>query len=40
MREGTCWLSSENQAHVLGYSDDCEVLEIILPADFGDLELE
>jgi hypothetical protein len=25
---------------VLDYSDDCEVLEIILPADFRTVELE
>jgi len=25
---------------VLDYSDDCEVLEIILPADFETVELE
>jgi hypothetical protein len=25
---------------VLDYSDDCEVLEVILPADFKTVELE
>jgi hypothetical protein len=25
---------------VLDYSDDCEVLEVILPADFATVELE
>jgi hypothetical protein len=24
---------------VLGYSDDCEVLEVLLPADFDTLEV-
>jgi mannose-6-phosphate isomerase-like protein (cupin superfamily) len=41
MREGTCWLQPPKIKHtVLGYSDDCEVLEIILPADFDTVELE
>src|SRR5579862_689423 len=41
MREGTCWLQPPKIKHtVLGYSDDCEVLEIILPADFETVELE
>jgi quercetin dioxygenase-like cupin family protein len=35
MREGSCWLQPPNIKHtVLGYSDDCELLEIIMPADF------
>jgi hypothetical protein len=41
MREGSCWLQPPKIKHtVLGYSDDCEVLEIILPADFDTVELE
>ena len=35
MRQGSCWLQPPNIKHaVLGYSDDCELLEIIMPADF------
>ena len=41
MREGSCWIQPPKIEHtVLGYSDDCEVLEIILPADFETVELE
>jgi uncharacterized RmlC-like cupin family protein len=41
MREGSCWLQPPRIKHkVLGYSDDCELLEIILPADFATVELE
>ena len=41
MREGSCWIQPPKIKHtVLGYSDDCEVLEIILPADFETVELE
>ena len=33
MREGSCWPRPPNIEHtVLGYSDDCELLEIIMPA--------
>ena len=40
MREGSCWLQPSGIKHtVLDYSDDCELLEIILPADFGTVEL-
>ena len=40
MREGSCWLQPPNIKHtVLDYSDDCEVLEIIMPADFDTKEL-
>jgi quercetin dioxygenase-like cupin family protein len=40
MREGSCWLQPPKIKHtVLGYSDDCEVLEIILPADFDTVEV-
>jgi Cupin domain len=41
MREGSCWLQPPKIRHaVLDYSDDCELLEIILPADFETVELE
>ena len=41
MREGSCWLQPPRIKHtVLGYSDDCELLEIILPADFETVELD
>ena len=40
MREGSCWLQPPRIKHtVLDYSDDCELLEIILPADFETVEL-
>jgi quercetin dioxygenase-like cupin family protein len=40
MHEGSAWLQPPKIKHtVLGYSDDCEVLEIILPADFETVEL-
>ena len=32
---GSCWIQPPRIKHtVLGYSDDCELLEIVLPADF------
>ena len=35
MRPGSAWIQPPRIKHkVLDYSDDCEVLEIILPADF------
>jgi mannose-6-phosphate isomerase-like protein (cupin superfamily) len=41
MQEGTCWIQPPGIKHkVLDYSDDCEVLEIILPADFETVMLE
>jgi len=41
MRAGSCWLQPPRIKHkVLDYSDDCEVLEIVLPADFATVELE
>ena len=41
MREGSCWLQPPKIKHaVLDYSDDCELLEIIMPADFTTVELE
>ena len=40
MREGTAWLQPPRIEHtVLDYSDDCELLEIILPAEFDTVEL-
>ncbi len=41
MKAGSCWIQPPRIEHtVLGYSDDCEVLEIVLPADFKTVELE
>ena len=41
MRAGSCWIQPPRIEHVvLDYSDDCEVLEVILPADFETVELE
>jgi hypothetical protein len=41
MREGTAWLQPPRIKHtVLDYSDDCELLEIISPAEFKTVELE
>ena len=41
VREGSCWLQPPRIKHtVLDYSDDCELLEIILPAEFDTVELE
>jgi mannose-6-phosphate isomerase-like protein (cupin superfamily) len=40
MREGSCWLQPPKIKHtVFDYSDDCELLEIIMPADFDTFEL-
>ena len=34
MNEGSCWIQPPGIRHtVLGWSDDCELLEIILPAE-------
>jgi quercetin dioxygenase-like cupin family protein len=39
-RAGSCWIQPPGIKHtVLGYSDDCELLEIVLPADFETVEL-
>ena len=39
-RAGSCWIQPPGIKHtVLGYSDDCELLEIVLPADFDTVEL-
>ena len=41
MRQGSAWIQPPRIKHVvLDYSDDCEVLEMILPADFKTVELE
>ena len=40
MKEGSSWIQPPGIKHrVLDYSDDCEVLEIILPADFDTTEV-
>ena len=37
---GACWIQPPRIKHtVLGYSDDCELLEIVLPADFETVTL-
>ncbi len=37
---GSCWIQPPRIKHtVLGYSDDCEVLEIVLPANFETVTL-
>ena len=39
-RAGSCWIQPPKIRHrVLGYSDDCELLEIVLPADFETVTL-
>ena len=41
MRKGTCWLQPPKIRHrVLGYSKDCELLEVVLPANFKTVELD
>jgi quercetin dioxygenase-like cupin family protein len=41
MKRGTCWLQPPRIRHrVLDYSDDCELLEVVLPAKFDTVELE
>ena len=40
MKEGTAWIQPPRIRHmILDYSDDAEVLEVILPADFKTVEL-
>ena len=40
MHEGACWLQPPKIKHtVLDYSHDCELLEIILPAEFDTVEV-
>ena len=41
MNPGDCWLQPHSAVHkVLDYSDGCEVLEIVMPANFKTVELE
>jgi hypothetical protein len=40
MREGSCLQPPKIKHTVLDYSDDCELLEIIMPADFETVEVE
>ncbi|HQT79298.1 MAG TPA: hypothetical protein PLD10_19785 [Rhodopila sp.] len=41
MSVGSCWLQPSGIKHtVLDYSPDCELLEIIVPADFATEEVE
>jgi quercetin dioxygenase-like cupin family protein len=41
MRKGAAWLQPPRIKHtVLDYSDDCELLEIIVPAEFKTVELD
>ena len=41
MNAGDSWLQPHSAVHkVLDYSDGCEVLEIVMPADFKTVELE
>lgn len=41
MKAGDAWLQPHSIKHkVLDYSDDCEVLEIVMPANFRTVELE
>ena len=41
MRPGSAWLQPPRIKHkVLDYSDDCEVLEVVLPGRFKTVELE
>ena len=40
MKEGSCWTQPPRIKHlILDYSDGCEVLEVILPAEFKTVEL-
>jgi hypothetical protein len=39
--EGSCWIQPSHIKHaVRGYSDDCELLEIVLPADFETVTID
>ena len=41
MKQGSCWIQPPGIPHtVLDYSEDCELLEVVLPADFDTVELE
>ena len=40
MKEGSCWTQPPKIRHlIMDYSDNCELLEIILPAEFKTVEL-
>jgi mannose-6-phosphate isomerase-like protein (cupin superfamily) len=40
MKEGSCWTQPPRIKHlILDYADDCELLEVILPAEFRTVEL-
>jgi len=40
MKEGSCWTQPPRIKHlILDYADNCELLEIILPAEFKTVEL-
>jgi mannose-6-phosphate isomerase-like protein (cupin superfamily) len=40
MREGSCWTQPPRIRHKINdYSDNCELLEVILPAEFDTVEL-
>ena len=40
MKEGSCWSQPPRIKHlILDYADDCELLEVILPAEFRTVEL-
>ena len=41
MQKGSCWIQPSGIEHaVLDYSDDCELLEVIRPAEFDTVTLE
>src|SRR4029079_11323148 len=40
MKEGSCWTQPPRIKHlIMDYSDNCELLEVILPAEFKTVEL-
>jgi hypothetical protein len=40
-RAGSCWIQPPRIKHtVMGYSDDCELLEIVSPAQFETVTLK
>jgi mannose-6-phosphate isomerase-like protein (cupin superfamily) len=40
MEEGSCWIQPNSIPHtVLDYSENCEMIELILPGDFKTVEL-
>lgn len=41
MREGSCWIQPPGIKHVvLDYSDDLEILEVIIPADYDTINID